>query len=346
MTQIDTPPGSENLMPMNEQTNRVLSKCLKYLYLYAIIRFKLNYRQVSIITHTDFDGAVSAAIVLQKFPYARVYFATARILYKVLYIVRRKSSSCIPHTIYILDLSVDEQFLKRTIKAIKDIREGALVEIFWIDHHKSAHLGEMQNYVELFIDPHIPHAAMLVRSLVNDDPKADILLELLQNVNTPFSSFWKPILKVVLRDIQRVDLRVHVLKSMAAFRKTKYAFYLYQRYQNEQKARSKIQTEIFTTFQGYKFGFLHYDGNEELYPWVNRTLFEQALDFLLVQFDDGALSAYKRKESPIDLTTLLYLVGGRGHAYAFHFEPQMRITDEFFRPLCLSDLLKKVQELL
>jgi hypothetical protein len=70
------------------------------------------------------------------------------------------------------------------------------------------------------------------------------------------------------------------------------------------------------------------------------------LDFLVVSFEDGTLSIYKNQRSSVDLRPLYALVDGKGHDYAFHFAPQIRISDEFYRPVNLPDLLSKVQEVL
>jgi len=331
---------------MDDEINGELTQLLKFTYLYLLVRFKLNYRQVSVVTHTDFDGAISAAIVLQKFPYARLYFSSSRNLYKVLWVVKGKSSLNIPHSIYILDLSVEEHFRTRLIRAIKDIRKDALIDIYWIDHHRSVHLDEMKEYVELFVDPHIPHAAYLVANMVNGHPKTQKFLDILQGAKTPFANYWRAVLKYTLKRIHRYDLRTSVMKSFAAFKRTPQTNdYHYRQQQWVSRGPRTVET-IHETSQEFKFGLFRYDDDVELYPKVAEILNSRNLDFLLVEFENGSFSAYKHHNSKIDLTPLLMLVGGKGHTSAFHFHPQERITDEFFRGLSTSDLITKVKEIL
>jgi len=331
---------------IDDEMNGELTQILKFTYLYLLVRFKLNYRQISIVTHTDFDGAISAAIVLQKFPYARLYFSSSRNLYKVLWVVKGKSSLNIPHSIYILDLRVDEHFRTRLIKSITGIRKEALIDIYWIDHHRSVHLDEMKEYVELFVDPHIPHAAFLVSNLINSNPKTQMFLDILQGAQTPFANYWRAVLKITLRSIHRYDLRTSVMKSMATFEKTSLTNGLFERQQRWVARGPRTVEKIHETAQGFNFGLIQFDGDDELYPKVAEILNSHRLDFLLVEFENGSFSAYKHRGSEIDLTPLLTLVGGKGHAYAFNFQPQERITDEFYRELPTRDLLTKVKEVL
>ena len=336
----------EKLSEMDEKFNRNLTHVLRFSYLYLIIRFKLDHRLVSVVTHRDFDGAISAAIVLHKHPYARLYFATQRNLYHVLYAVRRKFTPSTPQTIYILDLNVSETYRTRIIKAIKDIRKNALVEIHWIDHHRSVFLDEMEKYVDLYVDPTAAHAAYLVQRQVNDAPATKAFLDILHNAKTPAVEYWSAVLKVCLKHILQIDLRTSVMRSLATFTKTPLTDDLYGRYQRRITAQSSTVEKIHETAQGYRFGLLPFNGDDDLYPKVRETLKKLDLDFLVVEFGDGSLSAYKNRASDIDLTSLLSLVGGKGHAYAFHFDPQRRVTDEFYRPLSISDLIETVKEVL
>lgn len=330
----------------DDQFNADLTHLLKYTYVYLLIRFKLHYRQVSIVTHTDFDGAISAAIMLQKYPYSRLYFTPVKNLYKVLYIVKRKISPHIPHSVYILDLNVDEHYRTRIIKAIKDMRRDALVEIHWIDHHRSVFLDEMEKYATLCINPNFAHAANLVYKHVNNSPEAIPLLDILQNTETPFVTYWRSVLKMMLKSILNTILVESILRSLATANKTELTDRLFEQYQIYKSRNPKTVEKIYTTENGYKFGLLHFDNGGELYPTVRETLASLNLDFLLVKFENGKFSAYKNQASEVDLTPLITLVGGKGHSYAFHFDPQMRISDEFYQPLPIPDLIAKVTEVL
>ncbi len=336
----------DELQPLDDASNRVLTHALKFTYLYLLARFKLKYRQISIITHTDFDGAISSAIILQKYPYSKLYFASASSLHKVLYVAGRNSSPDIPQTIFILDIGIPEHYRKRIIRAISDIRRHALIEIFWIDHHQSMYLDEMEEYVRLYIDAKEPQAAHLVYKLVNRSDQGRAFLDILHNAATPFAQYWIGVLKETVKSIFNIDMRVSVLRSLAKFKKTPFTQELHQRYHRRTAKPSGTIEKVYKTQNGYCFGLLPFTGDSELYPIIREVLRDLHLDFLLVEFEDGSLSAYKNRGSQIDLTPLLSLVGGKGHTYAFHFDPQRRITDEFFRPLNIPDLIQTVKEVL
>ncbi len=329
-----------------------LTALIRYAYLYLLVRFKLGYRTCSIITHTDFDGAISAALVLQRYPHARLYFTSPRNLYKVIYIAGKNAPSTIPHLLYILDLSSSELYQSRLIKAIREIRRHTLVEIKWIDHHYTQALDRLKHYVDLILDPTANYTAQVVATQLALSQKSAPLLVLLQTPPSRFATYWCTVLRATLKS-PRYELRVKVLRALARGVTPPYVDELYRRGLDCLTANSSRSsnangnpTQVYETAQGYHFSLMQFDGTSELYPAVYEMIAHNALDFLLVEFPNGTFSAYKAKNSSIDLTPLLHLVGGKGHAYAFHFEPQLRLSDELFRPLTVRALIEKVQEVL
>lgn len=334
---------------MDSELNTKLTHYIRFTYLYFLIRFKLHYRHVSIITHNDFDGMISAAIVLQKIPYSRIYFATPRNLYKLLYIVKNKVSKVIPHLIYILDLSVPKEYLTRVIRSIQNIRRDALIEINWIDHHQSKCWDKLADYVNLFTDPTALHAAYLVQKYINNDPKTNRILDLLKNSDTLFVDYWKPVLKAATRAIDNNNLRTTVLRNLAKFTRTEFTDMLSERghQYNPPTPDKEFKLVIAWTNRQYRFGFIEFKKDiTNLKYEIYRKIDLHGLDFLLVRYNDGTLSAYKARHSTIDLMPLFDLVKGNGHSYAFHFDPQERINDKIYRPLSIPDLIEKVQEVL
>jgi len=336
--------------------NPQLTSLLKYTYLYLLIRFKLQYRQTSIVTHTDFDGAISAAILLQKYPQAKIYYARPRTLYLTLYVVKKERAPDIPHDIFILDIPFDTDYVTRLVKAIQDTRRDCLTEVTWIDHHEATMLGTeaIQKYAQLCIDPNCPHTAYLVqrllykRSDLSEEAfhQTNLLLSLLEHPKTEFGTYWLTVLREAVRSIQLCDRIEEVLRSIARFQQTDLTDALYRRHQERQSESPQKRSAIYFTQRGYRFLIFHFQGEGELYPKVRELMTCHQLDFLLVSFQDGTLSAYKNQRSTVNLMPLFTLVNGKGHDYAFHFTPQLRLTDEFFRPTNLPDLLLKVQEVL
>jgi len=334
--------------------NQEFTRVLKFAYLYLLMRFKLHYRQVSIIAHTDFDGAISAAILLQRYPYGRLYLATPNILSKVLYILKAHFATDIPLDIFILDLGIAADYQSRVLRAIKELRKVALVEVFWIDHHETVEGENMRKYVRAHTDSQSPHTAYLVQRLLYDSGELDeaafrkinTLLSIMENSQTPFARYWNAVLKEGSKFAQR-ETMVSVIQFLAKFRRSKLTDKLYKRTLQENKTRSTSpEIQILQTQQGYRFLLFEFENNTELYPTVRALLVTHRLDFVIVSFEDGTLSIYKNRQSPIDLRPIYALVDGKGHDYAFHFVPQLRISDEFYRPVNLRDLLMKVQEVL
>lgn len=328
------------------QLNRYMTQFLRFSYLYFLIRFKLNYRQTSIITHSDFDGLISGAIVLQKIPRARVYFALPRTLHIAIGAASRNAAPNIAHTIYILDLSVSETYQTRIIKAIKGIRRKCLVEIYWIDHHQYADHVNIRNYVHLDIDPQAPHAALIIQKLMNNPDAAANLIGLLYNADTPFCNYWRDVLRTLLRN-RDLEKQKQVLHNLAKDQRTDQTDALYKQEQERiASGKKEFKLQIFWTKHYKRFGIIEfYEPPKELYVEVRTRLRIHGLDFLLVLFDNGTLSAYKSKYSSVDLTPLFSMVAGKGHAYAFHFDPQVRESDEFFHPITIQALIEKIQEM-
>jgi hypothetical protein len=336
--------------------NTRLTHLLKYTYLYLLIRFKLRYRQTSIITHTDFDGAISAAILLQKYPRAKIYYSSPKSLYLTIYAVKKERAPDIPRNIFILDLPYDTTYVTRIVKAIQETRRECPTNVTWIDHHETTTMGTeaLQKYVQLHIDPKCPHTAYLVQRVLYERGdlseaefhQTNLLLSLLEHPKTEFGSYWLTVLREAVRSVHRCDYMEAVLRSIAQFQKTELTDELVRRHQERQYESPQKRSAIYSTQHGYRFLVFNYIGEGELYPQVRELMRCHQLDFLLVSFQDGTLSAYKNQQSDVNLTPLFTMVCGKGHNYAFHFTPQLRLTDEFFRPLNLPDLLSKVQEVL
>ena len=333
--------------------NHTVTQILKYTYLYLLIRFKLEFRQVTIITHIDFDGAVSAATLLQRYPYARVYVATPSNLHKVLYVVKSQRASDFPQAIFILDLGITLGYQSRVLRAIQTLRKENLVEVMWMDHHENADSENLAKYMRVHLDPQCPHTAHLVQKwLHNTDgmdeaefSKINCLLSILEHATTPFLRYWRVVLKEAIKSRQRETL-VTVIQTLARFKRNRLTNLLYAKALHRRSLGTLSIPEVIQTRQGYRFLLFVLQDGVELYPQVRSFLLDQHLDFVIARFEDGSLSAYKNKGSSVNLRPLFQLVDGKGHEYAFHFAPQIRITDEFYRPMPLPDLITKVQEIL
>jgi hypothetical protein len=336
-----------------EVNNRELTHLLKFTYLYLLIRFRLQFRQVTIITHTDFDGAISAAILLQRYPYARLYLASPNILHKVLYIVKSQRAPDLPHDIFMLDLGIAPGYRTRILRAIQTLRKHSLVEVFWIDHHENTELESIVKYVRIQSDAQCQHTAYLVQRLLMEGGEVDeaafrkiiLLLSILQHGDTPFVRYWKAVLREVMKSAQR-ETTATTIRTLARFRRNNLTNMLYKKAQRRVRPEVHTEPKVFQTQHGHQFMLFQFQEETELYPKVRELLVTHSLDFVLVKFDNGTLSAYKSQKSPINLRPLFNMVDGRGHEYAFHFAPQVRISDEFYRPVTLPDLLVKIQEVL
>ncbi len=334
----------EKIPLSNGELNAQLTHLLRYTYLYLLIRFKLRYRQVSIITHTDFDGTVSAAMVMQRFPQARIYYTSPSNLYHAIYAAGRACAPDIPHTLYILDLTIDETYRTRLVKAIRDLRAHVrTTDIVWVDHHRTRQLDEayLAKYVRVYHDPFASYAAFLVYKHINCDPAVAPLLDILQNKGNPY---WRKVLQGIV-EVLHTEWRLQAVRDLATLTKTPFTDELYQKQVQTNPAVANCY-ELYETKQGFKFGLLNFQESMDLYQKVREIIYTEQLDFILVQFRNGTLSAYKNSDSMVNLIPLMTLVGGKGHAYAFHFAPQFRINDEFFRMTTIPELITRVQEIL
>jgi hypothetical protein len=351
MGRKQTKPKIKEVVTQNHQ----LTHLLKSTYLYLLIRLKFQFRQVAIVTHTDFDGMISAALLLQRYPYALLYVATPNILHKVLYIVKNQTITDFPLDLFILDLGFSPGVQGRLLRAIQDLRKTIQLEVYWVDHHEYTEILQLRRYVQVRTDPECPQTAYLVQRLLNTEAPMDeslfrrgnVLLSILEYSRTPFAQYWTAILKEVARTGQR-ELTVAVVRALAQFRRSPLIYQLYQRTRQckATPVNASPPPEILETDQGHRFLLVAHQPDTELYPQVHALLTRHQLDFVVVSFADGTLSLYKNRQSAVDLHPLYDLVDGKGHDYAFHFTPQIRISDEFYQPVNLPDLMAKVQEVL
>ncbi len=346
-----TTPTRKEVVGQNHQ----LTHLLKSTYLYLLIRFKCQFRQVAIVTHMDFDGTISAALLLQRYPYARLYAATPNILHKVLYVVKNQTITDFPLDLFILDLGFNPGVQGRLLRTIQDLRKVVPLEVYWVDHHEYTEVLQLGRYVRVCTDSEYPQTAYLVQRLLNDGGTVDeslfrrgnALLSILEYGRAPFAQYWTAVLKEVAR-VGQWEVTVAVVRTLAQFRRSPLVHQLYQRTRQCKVAPISASSlpEILETDQGHRFLLVAHQPDTELYPQVRALLNQHQLDFVVVSFADGTLSLYKNRQSIVDLRPLYELVDGKGHDYAFHFAPQIRISDEFYQPINLPDLVAKVQEVL
>ncbi len=145
-----------------------------------------------ILTHTDWDGVVSGALLKHFSPLARIETTTPRRIPWTLRDLAKNPDK--PHRLFITDVGVESESLATIEDALIDLQKAG-VRIYWYDHHPWSPLSietVERDCRDLIVDPHFQNAAEIVfrRLLGEEDPYAAQLMRLLTNRLQPEEQEW------------------------------------------------------------------------------------------------------------------------------------------------------------
>jgi len=178
-----------------------------------------------VITHTDFDGLTSGALLLRALgPETRIRFSSARYLPVTLEESALRAER--GQRIHIADLPLDADRIEVFHRSMLTLAERG-AELIWFDHHvwplEARELAE-RHCRELHLDTRAHTAAELIRArrLPADDPVADRILALTGRTASGVSEAWLRDWTHLLAEIVRVgtphDVRVRILEKLSADR--------------------------------------------------------------------------------------------------------------------------------
>jgi len=145
----------------------------------------------SILTHTDWDGIVSGALIKHFSPLARVMVTTPMALRHSLRDLAKSPDK--PNRLFISDLGIKSDHLPGIEGALIDLSQAG-TKIYWYDHHPWSPLSVEtagHDCADLIVDPKSRNAAEIIQKrLVPDDKYSQKLIRLLNNHSTPEEKDW------------------------------------------------------------------------------------------------------------------------------------------------------------
>ena len=173
-----------------------------------------------IITHTDFDGLTSGALMLRHLgTHAGLMFSSPRTIQKS--IEHAAAGLTSGDGIYVLDLAIQADKEPFFVDIFQRLNNRG-IHIFWIDHHQwpaglqdrmSAHINK------LIIDTSVSTAAEIIRRLLPDDDEfADKLIRFLRNSSFPKDKKWDRTWRYLLSELSMrrdSDMTEKVIRAWA-----------------------------------------------------------------------------------------------------------------------------------
>ena len=145
-----------------------------------------------IITHTDWDGIISGALLKHFSPLAKVEVTSARGIRWALRALAKNPDK--PHRLFITDVGIASESLADIEDALIDLQKAG-VKIYWYDHHPWSNLSidtAARDCADIIVNPKFRNAADIVfkRITGEDDPYAAQLMRLINNKLTSEEEVW------------------------------------------------------------------------------------------------------------------------------------------------------------
>jgi hypothetical protein len=145
-----------------------------------------------IITHTDWDGIISGALLKHFSPLAKVEVTSARGIRWALRALAKNPDK--PHRLFITDVGIASESLADIEDALIDLQKAG-VKIYWYDHHPWSNLSidtAERDCADIIVNPKFRNAADIVfkRIIGEDDPYAAQLMRLINNKLNPEEEEW------------------------------------------------------------------------------------------------------------------------------------------------------------
>jgi len=145
-----------------------------------------------ILTHNDWDGIISGALLKHFSPLARIEITTVNGVRWALRSLAKNPDK--PHRLFITDVGISSESLADIEDALIELQKAG-VKIYWYDHHPWSPLSidtAERDCEDLIVDPHFHNAADIVfkRITGEDDPYAGQLMRLINNRLQPEEEEW------------------------------------------------------------------------------------------------------------------------------------------------------------
>lgn len=311
-----------------------------------------------IITHTDFDGFTSGALLLRLLgKETSIMFSSPRALLKNLKSV--KKGLIAGDSIYIADLAMQPHQEHEFADLLNELRNNS-VQIIWIDHHEwpAGLVERISSICDLLVDTSVKTAAALIRKrLPDDDEHAERLLKFVQHRSDYIDAEWDRIWRYALSELSHrrdPEMSENLLRSWSDNEKTSIlrGYLARQGYKREKTTLSiaSHQHRRIRTAHGRSFLVIDVRSNRLECNQNGKFLFvvngpqpsmmvgraackDQNGDFCLIIWNDFRYSVYRGLDPDIEfsylfgqklINDLLYQIGGHKYAVSVHVVPGIK----------------------
>lgn len=145
-----------------------------------------------ILTHNDWDGIISGALIKHFSPLARIEITTVNGVRWALKSLAKNPDK--PQRLFITDVGISSESLADVEDTLIDLQKAG-VKIYWYDHHPWSNLSidtAKRDCADLIVDPSFQNAADIVFKRISgeNDPYAGQLMRLLGNRLQPEEEEW------------------------------------------------------------------------------------------------------------------------------------------------------------
>ncbi|MEA1927556.1 MAG: hypothetical protein U9N73_05070 [Candidatus Auribacterota bacterium] len=170
-----------------------------------------------ILTHTDWDGIISGALLKHFSPLAKVEVTSARGVRWALRTLAKNPDK--PHRLFITDVGISSESLADIEDALIDLQKAG-VKIYWYDHHPWSNLSidtAERDCADIIVDPKFRNAADIVFKRINgeDDSYASQLMRLINNKLNPEEVEWGKNWRLLILSTQSAPSRGDIVDLIA-----------------------------------------------------------------------------------------------------------------------------------
>lgn len=157
-----------------------------------------------ILTHNDWDGIISGALLKHFSPLARVEITTVNGVRWALKSLAKNPDK--PHRLFITDVGIASESLADIEDSLIELQKAG-VKIYWYDHHPWSNLSidtAERDCEDLIVDPSFRNAADIVfeRITGKDNPYAGQLMRLINNRPKPEEAEWSNQWRLLILSVQ------------------------------------------------------------------------------------------------------------------------------------------------
>ena len=305
-----------------------------------------------ILSHHDFDGWCSAAVISRNINIDLANFITSKGLYNSLNYLIKHNKKHKKIIIFILDIGIYISDSHRLVKLFKHIGRLPNIHIIWIDHHNKPNNIKYLNYfknIQLILDPSAISTASIIPYFIKIDKNDIITKKLIKYAGFPGinieSHYWYVVLNNFKKDKCKFgyfSIQKILFNKFSCLEKdilSDFYFANTNKSSINNQINLNINTTTFYTKRKNKLLLVEkFNSRTELFRNFNNKC-----DIMLVYYNDDTIGCYSHK---ISLNPLFQFFGAKGHDTACIFSPFTKSFDEYSRYISKEELIKKCIELL